>query len=156
MRAVLALAAMVRIASADDTVDEVHDGYRWQVAVNDTVAIGLAAFGTFFAVKADNGVKLGFEIAGVGVAAYALGGPAIHYLHGQVERSLFSVGGRVLLPLAVGLFAGEDNKNDAKWGVLVGACIASVLDISVNSGSYRVQIWRPTPNGTAIGLAGSF
>jgi hypothetical protein len=128
---------------------------------------GALAFALAGAISGDNGEPL-FWIAGSG---YVLGAPIVHLVHGNPGRAAASLGLRVALPIAffgVGTTMedchGQDFCGFGSFviGVPIGMAAAIALDAAVLA---RDTVHRPVaivptasvgPNGTTIGLAGTF
>jgi hypothetical protein len=85
--------------------------YGWQTLLSDAATIGLGALAyaaddAKYGSPSPQNYELGANaLFAAGVATYALGGPAIHWAHGNGRKGLASLGLRVGMPLG-GFIAG--------------------------------------------------
>jgi hypothetical protein len=136
--AATAIASLPIDARADEPAPTIW--YGWQTLLADGASVGIAAAGA----AAGSGA-----VALVGLGGYVAGAPIVHVAHGQGWRAALSLGGRLLLPIGVGAFAGAVttpkpcdphgfgpclNQLDAPLtGALVGMVLASGLDAFLNA-----------------------
>ncbi|HEY3495937.1 MAG TPA: hypothetical protein VGK73_14665 [Polyangiaceae bacterium] len=77
--------------------------YGWQNLTADGVALALVVGGAALAEDGSIPDALSGTVLGLGVATYALGGPVIHFGHGNPGRGVLSLGLRTLLPVGLGV-----------------------------------------------------
>jgi hypothetical protein len=143
---------------------EVARWYGGDTLTTDGISLALALAG---GIAEPNGEAL-FWMAGGG---YVLGAPIVHLVHGNPGRAAASLGLRVALPMAffgVGTTIedcrGQDFCGVRSFviGVPLGMVAAMALDAAVLARDtvHRPVALAPTasfgPNGTTVGLAGSF
>jgi hypothetical protein len=108
-------------------------GYRLPMVALDVGFIALIAAGVW--------VPLPGQLVNVGLLGYALGGPVLHAVHGNVGRALGSLGVRLAAPVLVALAAWglvfSDSRSDLAsfaagiLGITVGSVVGSVVDVLV-------------------------
>lgn len=110
--------------------------YGWQILLTAGGAHALI-WGTFL-VHPSVGDQPVFPIFMLGISGVALGGPIVHWAHGNVGKGFGSLGLNVGLPLVLGgagLVAGMGSLEGAFRGLLVGAVFgtitASIVDVAV-------------------------
>jgi len=115
--------------------------YGWEILATGEVGAVLAAAGVLLPDDPLGSAPATAAFV-VGMPLYALGGPAIHWSHGDFSKGMVSFGGNVALPF-LGGFVGsavrchETNAPDDcgsrgfLTGVVVGAMIAPVIDALV-------------------------
>ena len=105
--------------------------YGWQIVIVDVSSLLVTVAG---------GAAASDGVAALGVTGYVLGGPIVHFAHGNVGRGFGSLGLRVGAPiLGAGIGAASANchggdfcgMREAVVGGLVGAAVAVVLDAAV-------------------------
>jgi len=132
--------------------------YGWQILLCDVAAEG---FGV--AALASHSVALLVPSG----AIHVLGGPIVHWAHGNVGRGFASLGLRLVLPTAGALIGvAAKSGSAAAIGGGIGGLLAIVLDVSVLARDTRpaalsnarapVVFASVTPQGAAVGVAGSF
>jgi hypothetical protein len=106
---------------------------RWYGYQNMLADLGGVVIGGL-AISAQSG-----ELAGLAVATYAFGSPAVHWAHGNVGKGFGSLGLRIVAPaVGAGLGCLADNSHGdygclggLAGGVLVGTLAAVVVDYAV-------------------------
>jgi hypothetical protein len=139
----------LRAAMRASTLDErealrrsrMHESwYGWQMLTLDAAATGVLLLGASFATSgpprldgSPNPRPLVFAGASVGI--FALGGPVVHFAHGDVWQGFASLGLRVALPLAGyalgSLVGGRGGTLDSAFGAMIGGVAASAADASL-------------------------
>lgn len=137
--------------------------YRGEVLVADAAPLALLLSG-----GGGNGLT-----AGLGLAVYVVGSPAIHWMHHHRDRAAESLAVRIALPLLGGLAGDMLTRNstddDAQTiaiglgviGGLVGACafdVGYLARAGVDEDARRIMpaIVPVAHGGMTVGLAGSF
>jgi hypothetical protein len=140
-------------------VTEFVPSYRGQIVVADLASLGLFWFA---AHQADS--SPGQSAASLAVGTYVLGGPLIHFGHGEGARGLASLALRVALPYFGAALTG-DHQEDAAFGAVIGAVSAMLIDAAVIAPEAHVrEVPRPSvapqfvarPGYLGAGLGGSF
>jgi len=141
--------------------------YGGQILLVDAVSISVLVLGA--------GSSDTEGLVWLGVGGYVLGGPIVHWAHGNAGRGFGSLGLRVGAPI-VGAFAGAGTEDcsgggelcglaGAAIGFLVGATAAIVIDsaaLAYEDVPARTEAIRVVPNvgvsrnGMSLGLNGSF
>jgi hypothetical protein len=141
--------------------------YGWQTLLVDAASLTVGAGGHALGV---DGEFLSTATATAGVAGYVLAAPTIHWLHGQRERAGWSLGLRLVLPMAavgvaaiVGASAHSSSEHcpakseaeyerycEPRFDHLATVAVTSVLAGSLIDAS--VIAWEPPPPRNA-GLA---
>lgn len=142
--------------------------YGWQIFLTDTAISGMV----YASIEANNDT-----LTKTTILLYAGVAPLIHGLHGQGRKSALSLAMRASLPLIGGLIGDQVEPNcidcsfpttavPALTGVLVGASVASLIDITLLSHERRPVRnrpeygWAPTfgmsRSGFSAGIGGWF
>jgi hypothetical protein len=114
--------------------------YGWKILVTGEVGASLVALSVLLPDKPlDSVVSTGGFV--IGMPAYMLGGPIVHWTHGGFAKGLISFGGNATFALVGGLTGqsircGNDSDPDCGMkgfftGVAVGALVAPILDALV-------------------------
>lgn len=127
-----------------------REWYGWQILLADVVSWSLIASNSSGA-------------GGVGLLGYLLGGPVIHFAHGEAADGVADLGARVFLPLAGGALAAqaapchdcEAPSVLAVGGVLGGAALAMLADYVLLSTKERIVV-APERGGGVVSVAGRF
>jgi hypothetical protein len=110
------------------------DGYATQVFAADGLAVALVLVSSQQRFNAETGPTYLYAAA----AAFALGGPVLHTLHGRTETAFGSLALRVALPALGGfmmypLVSGSSDCEECVafigFGIALGAATASILDM---------------------------
>jgi hypothetical protein len=154
--------------SQDPERDEPLPWYGWETLLIDAASISMLVV----AAESDEG-----PVAVIGLGIYALGGPAIHFGHGEALNGIGSLGLRLGLPAIGGLIGaqvaqvsegcrGYECFEGAGYGILLGMGAAVVLDAALlgyrRSDDVSVTSRRVVPTlslaggRSTLGLAGTF
>jgi hypothetical protein len=91
-------------ATAQKPGNPVEKWYGWQILVTDLAAFGFFLLSDYSEEQAPSAEDY---LKGAGVVSIALGGPAVHVAHGRSREAMFSLGLRVVAPIAVGVVVYE-------------------------------------------------
>ncbi len=140
--------------------------YGWQILATGEVGSALAAVAVFVPDR-PLGSTISALVFAAGMPVYALGGPIVHWTHGDFTKGLISFGGNAVFAVAGGL-AGQtircNKENDADLcgqkgfftGLGVAILIAPILDAAilgwedVPTDYYAARRDRPARSGLAI------
>jgi hypothetical protein len=79
--------------------------YGWQLLLSDAAAFGLYCYGSR---------EPGVSYAGVGL--FEIGGPGLHWAHGETTKAYASMASRVVVPLTLGLWFARSVEPDITDG----------------------------------------
>lgn len=132
--------------------------YGWQILIVDGAALGVSLLALANAT----------ELAYAGVSMFALGGPIVHWAHGQVGTGFGSFGVRLVIPgggALIGYFAGGGGAVGTIFGASLGGAAAIALDVAVFARVSRPVLRRtplafggltPLPGGALLSVGGTF